>query len=67
MVSTLPQSVEWAAILFATDIALERGATATTISEVPGRQVANAAGETGSGTPSSWAEAILRGTFDRII
>ena len=67
MVSTLPQSVEWAAILYACDIAMERGATATSISEVPGRAIAQAAGQGGAGTPSSWAGKILCGTFDRII
>jgi hypothetical protein len=67
MVSTLPQTVVWAAILYCCDIALERGATATTISEVPGRAVADAAGQGGTSTPSKWADAILRGTFDRII
>ena len=67
MVSTLPQSVVWAAILFAVDVAIERGATATTINDIPGRSVATKAGQTGKGTPASWAERILRGTFDRII
>lgn len=67
MVSTMPQTVGWAAILYACDIAMERGATATTISEVPGRAVAQAEGQGGAGTPSSWADAILKGTFDRII
>lgn len=69
MVSTLPQSVVWAAVLFACDIALERGATATTTQEIPGKQVAQGAGITvkGGETPSMWAEKILIGTFNRII
>lgn len=68
LVSTLPQSASWAAILFAVDIAMERGATSTTIPEIPGREVAQAAGVAGkASTPSGWAECILRGTFDRII
>lgn len=69
MVSTLPQSAVWAATLFAVDIALERGATSTTIQETPGKQVAEGAGVStkNSGTPSDWAEAILCGTFNRII
>ncbi len=40
LVSTLPNTVEWAAILFATAEALTRGGTATTIAEMPGAAVA---------------------------
>ena len=36
IVTTLPATVQWAVILFATAIALTRGATATTIQTVPG-------------------------------
>ena len=36
LVTTLPQSVMWATILFCTSIALTRGATATTIQTIPG-------------------------------
>jgi hypothetical protein len=69
MVSSLPQSVVWAAVLFACDVALERGATSTTVQEIPGKQVAESAGLTvkGGETPSMWAERILIGTFNRII
>lgn len=69
MVSTLPQSVVWAAALFCCDIALERGATATTVQEMPGKKIAQAAGLTvkGGQTASDWACQILKGTFDRII
>jgi hypothetical protein len=36
MVTTLPQSVIWAAILMCSSIALTRGATATTVQTIPG-------------------------------
>jgi len=36
MVSTLPQSVIWAVILFGSSIALTRGSTATTVQTIPG-------------------------------
>jgi len=36
MVSTLPQSVIWAVILYGSSIALTRGATATTVQTIPG-------------------------------
>jgi len=69
MISTLPQSVVWAAALFCCDVALQRGATSTTVQEMPGKKVAEAAGISvkGGETPSMWAEKILKGTFDRII
>ena len=69
MVSTLPKSVVWATALFCVDVALERGATSTTVQEIPGKQVAEDAGvkTKGGGSPSDWAEKILKGTFDRII
>jgi hypothetical protein len=37
IVSTLPQSATWAVILFATAMALTRGATSTTVHSVPGQ------------------------------
>ena len=68
MVSTLPQSVEWAAMLFAVAVALERGATAMKLPEVPGGRIAQTAGQDpSSGNPAKWAKDILCGTFDRII
>jgi hypothetical protein len=68
MVSTLPQSVEWAAMLFAIATALERGATAMKLPEVPGGRIAQSAGQDpSSGNPAKWAKDILCGTFDRII
>jgi hypothetical protein len=67
MVSTLPQSVVWATALFAVSIALERGATSTSVQEIPGKTIADAAGIKGPGGPAEWAKCILKGTFDRII
>lgn len=68
MVSSFPQTVVWAAILFACEQALERGATSMTLPGVPGGHIAKAAGQdTSSGSPAEWAKCILRGTFDRII
>jgi hypothetical protein len=68
MVSTFPQTVEWAAMLFAIATALERGATAMKLPEVPGGRIAQAAGQDpSSGNPAKWAKDILCGTFDRII
>ena len=67
MVSTLPQSVVWAAILFCCEQALERGATSMKLPEVPGGKIAQAAGVDSSvGTPSGWAKCILE-PFTRII
>jgi hypothetical protein len=67
MVSTLPQSVEWAAMLFAVATALERGATAMKLPEVPGGRIAQAAGQDpSSGNPAKWAKDILQ-PFCRII
>ena len=68
MVSTLPQTVVWAAILFCCEQALERGATAMTLPDVPGGRIAQAGGQdTSTGSPAKWAKCILQGTFDRII
>lgn len=67
IVSSLPQSAVWAAILFCCEIAMERGATAMTMMEIPGREVAQRAGvDTSYGSPAMWAEAILK-PFARII
>jgi hypothetical protein len=67
IVSSLPQAVGWAAILFCCEIALERGATAMTMMEIPGREVAQRAGvDTSYGSPAMWAEKILS-VFSRII
>lgn len=67
MVSSLPQSAVWAAALYCCSVALERGATATTVQEIPGKAIAEQAGVKGPGGPAKWAECILKGTFDRII
>jgi hypothetical protein len=67
MVSALPQTVVWAAALYCVSVALERGATSTTVQEIPGKGIAEQAGVKGPGGPAAWAEAILKGTFDRII
>ena len=67
IVSTLPQAVSWAAMLFACEVAMERGANATTIMELPGREIARGAGiDTSYGSPAMWAEKILS-VFTRII
>ena len=50
MVTTLPQSVIWATILFASAQALTRGATSTTIHQIPG---------TGSGAGAKAAEDLV--------
>jgi hypothetical protein len=66
-VSSLPQAVSWAAMLFACEIAMERGATAMTMMEIPGREVARSAGvDTSYGSPAMWAEKILA-PYARII
>jgi hypothetical protein len=67
MVSSFPQSVVWAAMLFCVEQALERGATSMKLPEVPGGKIAQAAGVDSSvGTPAKWAECILQ-PFSRII
>lgn len=67
IVSSLPQAVGWATMLFCCEIALERGATAMTMMEIPGREVAQKAGvDTSYGSPAMWAEKILS-VFARII
>ncbi|HEY0719544.1 MAG TPA: hypothetical protein VGD68_18155 [Streptosporangiaceae bacterium] len=65
MVSTLPQTVSWAAILFACSIAMTRGATATTVREIPGRATSTG----GAKTPADFAQkaAHVLGNFARII
>ena len=67
IVSTMPQAIGWASILFCCEIAMERGATAMTMMEIPGREVAQRAGvDTSYGSPAMWAEAILK-PYSRII
>jgi hypothetical protein len=67
MVSTLPQTVVWAAILFCCEQALSRGATSMKLPEVPGGKIAAAAGVDSSvGTPAKWAKCLLE-PFTRII
>lgn len=55
MVSTMTENVGWAAILYACVIALERGATATGVMEIPGRVLPGGS----SGDPEKDAAAIL--------
>ena len=62
MVSSLTENVVWAAILFACTIALERGATATGIQQVPGRLMPNG----GTGDPAKDARTLLT-SYARII
>jgi hypothetical protein len=64
MVSTLPQTVVQAAILFGAAQALTRGATSTTTRQVP------ATGASGTSRIADFkkdAKALLVGTFDRVI
>lgn len=64
MVSTLPGSIQWAAVLFATSIALTRGATATTVQAIPGGSPALA----GKGPESLAQEAeLLLHSYRRVI
>jgi hypothetical protein len=65
VVSTLPQSVSWAAIQLAASIALTRGATATTVQTIPG----GSGSTTGSKAPGDMmaaAQALLM-PFKRVI
>lgn len=66
MVSTLPQSIIWATILFCTSIALTRGATSTTVQTIPG---GGGSSGTGAKEPSDVAgEAeLLLNPFRRTI
>ena len=64
IVSTLPQSVMWATILFGSSIALTRGATATTVQTIPG-----AGGSTGNQKSSdlvTQAQSLLA-PFKRVV
>ena len=63
LVSSLPQSVVWAAILFCASQALTRGATSTTVREVPGAR------QEGGGGASDLAKqaCALLAPFKRII
>lgn len=64
MVSTLPQTVVWAATLFGAAQALTRGATSTTVRQIPG---AAASGASRIMDFEKQAKGLLVGTFDRII
>jgi hypothetical protein len=63
MVTTMPQSVTWAAILFCASQALTRGATSTTVREIPGGRQE---GGSGASDLAKKACAILA-PFKRII
>ena len=58
MVSTLPQSVIWATILFCSSMALTRGATATTVQTIPGGG-GSTTGMKGPGDLAGEAELLL--------
>lgn len=64
IVSTLPPNVGWSAIMFCVSQALARGATSTTVHQIPG-------GPGGGGTPTSedWAKCAREslGDYARII
>lgn len=59
MVTTLPASVTWAAILFCSSIALTRGATATTIQTIPGGGGSAGTGSKQPGDLAGEAELLL--------
>lgn len=63
MVSTLPQNVMWAVIMFCVSQALARGATSTTVHKIPGGP-----GEKGAG-PADWAKCARESlaSYARII
>lgn len=63
IVSTLPQSVMWGVILFASSMALTRGATSTTVQAIPGSPGG------GSAKPSTLVEQakMLLAPFRRVI
>lgn len=65
VVSTLPQSVMWAVVLFATSMALTRGATATTVQSIPGGSSSTG----GSSKPSTITEQAqsLLAPFRRVV
>lgn len=64
MVSTLPQSVVWAAVLLAAAQALTRGATSTTVLQAPGAK--SSGGSERAMSLTKQAQAILQ-PFTRII
>lgn len=63
-VTTLPQSVTWANILFASGMALTRGATSTTVQTIPGGGSSGGSGKVSSLTQQ--AQALLL-PFKRVI
>ena len=64
MVSTLPQTVVWAATLFGAAQALTRGATSTTVRQIPGT---SSSGASRMADLKKEATCLIEGTFDRII
>ena len=56
MITTLPQSVIWATILFASAQALTRGSTSTTVHNIPGT---GSSGEKSAGELVAQAELLL--------
>jgi hypothetical protein len=64
VVSTLPQSVMWAVILYGTGMALTRGATSTTVQTIPGS--GSSGGSAKQATISQQAEMLLA-PFKRVI
>ena len=64
MVSTLPQTVVWAATLFGAAQALTRGATSTTVRQIPGTA---SSGASRIMDFEKQAKGLMVGTFDRII
>ena len=65
MVTTLPPSVIWAAILYSSGIALTRGATATTVQTIPGGSASTTAAR-GPTDLGSQAQMLLN-PFRRVI
>jgi hypothetical protein len=63
MVSTMPANVGWAAIMFCVSQALARGATSTTVHQIPGGPGGKSAG------PKEWADCAkaMLGDYARII
>jgi hypothetical protein len=64
VVSTLPQSVMWANILFASGMAMTRGATSTTVQAIPGGSGGGGGGKVSS--VNEQAQALLA-PFRRVI
>ncbi len=64
VVSTLPQSVMWANILFASNMALTRGATSTTVQTIPGGGSDGGGGKMASMTQQA---QMLLAPFKRVI